>query len=142
MPGETIHFSVGQAAPAQAVVGTANPMVKIPDNKTAGVDSTITIAESGTVAQLKVHLDIAHPYIGDLRVVLTSPGGRRAILHSQQGGSADNLVVTYDSAAPLSPLSALVGQPMSGTWVLRVADLARIDTGKLNKWTLDLVPTG
>jgi M6 family metalloprotease-like protein len=138
MPGETINFSVGQAAPAQTVVGTANPMVKIPDNKTAGVDSMIAIAESGTVAQLKVHLDIAHPYIGDLRVVLTSPGGRRAILHSQQGGSADNLVVTYDSAVP-GVLTTLVGQPMQGNWVLNVSDRARQDIGTLKSWRIELI---
>ena len=58
------------------------------------------IAASGTVAQIKVGVDIEHPYIGDLRVALHSPAGRRAVLHAQLGGSTDNLVATYDSASP------------------------------------------
>jgi subtilisin-like proprotein convertase family protein len=47
-------------------------------------------------------------------------------------------VVTYDSAAPLSPLSGLVGQGVKGTWTLRVADLAAQDVGKLNRWALEI----
>ena len=56
--------------------------------------------------QLKVSVDITHTYIGDLRVELLSPAGRRAILHSQLGGAQDNLAMTYDSAAPASVLAA------------------------------------
>jgi subtilisin-like proprotein convertase family protein len=73
---------------------------------------------------------------------LVSPSGRSVVLHSQLGGGQDNLVVTYDSAAPLSPLSALAGQPIQGNWTLRVADVARIDVGTLNKWGLEIVPAG
>jgi subtilisin-like proprotein convertase family protein len=71
---------------------------------------------------------------------MVSPAGRSAVLHSQLGGDQDNLAVKYDSATPLSPLSALIGQSMQGNWVLRVADLARVDTGSLNKWSLEVVP--
>jgi subtilisin-like proprotein convertase family protein len=136
-PGDTIQFSVGQAAPAQIVVGTADPMITIPDNNTTGVASTIAIAESGTVAQIKVRIDIEHTYIGDLRVELTSPGGRRTVLHAQQGGSADNLVTTYDSTSP-GVLTTMVGQPMKGDWVLNVSDRVRRDEGKLKSWRLEL----
>jgi len=55
-------------------------------------------------------------------------------------GGQDNLVVTYDLATPLSPLSSLVGQSMQGNWTLRVADLAVVDIGKSNKWSLELSP--
>ena len=112
-------------------------MLKIPDNKAAGVSSSINIAQSGIVARIKVSVDIEHPFIGDLRVTLTSPTGRRAVLHAQLGGSNDNLVATYDSASP-GVLSSLVGQPMQGAWVLNVADRARSDVGTFKKWDIEI----
>ena len=53
----------------------------------------------------------------------------------------DTRVKSIDSAAPLSPLSALVGQGIFGTWSLRIADLAVEDVGKLNKWGLEITPS-
>ncbi len=127
---------------AQVVRGDVAPNLAIPDNDAAGISSSIAISEHGSVDQLKVSIDITHTYIGDLRIVLISPAGRSVLLHSQLGGGQDNLVVTYDSAAPLSPLSALSGQPIQGNWTLRVADVARIDLGTLNSWSLEIVPAG
>ncbi len=136
-PGETISFVVGRSAAAQTVGGDAAPMAAIPDNKTAGVASVIAIDVSGTVARIRVGLDIEHSYIGDLRVVLSAPSGRRAVLHARLGGSDDNLVATYDSASP-GVLSSMVGQPMQGNWVLTVSDRARRDIGTLRSWQLEL----
>jgi len=45
--------------------------------------------------------------------------------------------MAYDSA---TPLSALAGSTILGNWMLRVADLAAIDTGTLNRWNLEMVP--
>ena len=126
----------------QIVRGEAIPNLPIPDNTSAGVSSTIAMNPSGSVRQIKVSIDITHTYIGDLRIELASPAGRGIILHSQLGGDQDNLVATYDSATPLSPLSALVGQPIQGAWTLRVTDVARADVGTLNKWSLEIVPMG
>jgi M6 family metalloprotease-like protein len=137
-PGQTITFKAGQSAPVTTnATGQAAPMIKIPDNKTTGVSSTITISQSGIVSRIKVSIDIKHPYIGDLRVVLTSPTGRRAVLHAQLGGSSDDLVATYDSASP-GTLTNMVGQPMQGAWVLTVSDRARADVGTFNKWAIEL----
>ena len=136
-PGETIALSTGQAVSAQTVVGQANPMLAIPDNRAIGVSSAINITQSGTVAQIKVSVDIEHTYIGDLRVVLTSPSGRSAVLHARLGGSADNLVATYDSASP-GTLTSMVGQPMKGDWMLNVSDRARRDVGKLRSWRIEI----
>lgn len=49
------------------------------------------------------------------------------------GRNQDNLVVTYDPAAPLS---GLAGQALQGGWTLRAADVAPSDMGTLNKWSL------
>jgi len=127
-------------AGATTASGEASPRAAIPDNNATGVSSNIAITRAGLVGQLKVAVDITHTFIGDLRITLTSPGGRNVVLHSQLGAGQDNLVVTYDSAAPLSPLSALLGQAMQGNWTLRVVDAAAVDVGTLNKWSLAIVP--
>ncbi|MGI6856888.1 M6 family metalloprotease domain-containing protein [Mesorhizobium sp. 1B3] len=136
-PGEIISFAVGAAVSDVVAAGAASPMLSIPDDKAAGVSSTIAIAQSGTVAELKVSVDIKHSYIGDLRVVLTSPAGRSTVLHPQLGGSADNLITTYSSAVP-GILDDMVGQPIMGVWTLNVSDRARVDVGKLRKWSIEL----
>jgi subtilisin-like proprotein convertase family protein len=113
-------------------------MASIPDNRSAGVSSAISISIPGTVGQIRVSIDLGHPYIGDLRVALTSPTGRSSVLHPQLGGPADNLVETYDSLAPGSMLSAMAGQPMMGVWTLDVSDRAAADIGTLRRWSLEL----
>ena len=120
--------------------GEATPNLAIPDNDPLGVSSRIAIARAGSVGQIKVAIAITHTYIGDLRIELVSPAGRSVVLHSQLGDGQDNLVVSYDSAAPLSPLSQLAGQAMQGDWTLRVVDTAAVDTGSLDKWSLEIVP--
>ena len=82
-------------------------------------------------------IDIEHPYIGDLRVELLSPPGGARRCTRRLGGSADNLVATYEST-PFGALSPMIGQPMQGDWMLRVSDRASQDTGTLRSWKLEL----
>ena len=136
-PGASIAFAVGATAAPETVVAEASPALAIPDANPVGVASVLAITASGTVAQIKVGVDITHTFVGDLSVELRSPAGRRAVLHAQLGGGADNLVTTYDSASP-GVLASMVGQPMQGDWMLSVADRVGQDVGTLNKWRLEL----
>jgi M6 family metalloprotease-like protein len=138
-PADAIAFKVGATAASLVASGQASPMATIPDNKTTGISSVIPIAQSGTLAQIKVAVDIQHPYIGDLRVALVSPAGRSTVLHPQLGGSADDLVATYDSAMP-GVLGDMAGQPMKGNWTLNVSDRVKADVGKLRNWSIELRP--
>lgn len=142
-PGPVIRFTVGTAAgpgPAQVLTGESAPAAFIPDNRPAGVTDAITLSGAGTVQSLELSLDITHTYVGDLRVVLLSPTGRRAILHNRTGGRADDLHLRL-SSGPGSALVALVGQPVTGEWTLRVTDNARVDTGTLDRWSLTVTTT-
>lgn len=76
----------------------------------------------------KVSVGIVHSYIGDLRVDLIAPSGRVYVLHNYGGGSADHLYVTYQVN--------LSGEPMNGTWRLRVYDAYGGDIGRLDRWSL------
>lgn len=116
------------------------PNLDIPDNNATGVSSSLAFTNQGTTRQVKLWVQIEHTFIGDLRVELFSPTGRRAVLHAQSGGGADNLALDLDSNAPSSPLLPVVGQAVQGDWVLRVTDLAGQDVGKLRKWGLELTP--
>jgi extracellular elastinolytic metalloproteinase len=117
---------------------TSRPGLAIPDDDPAGVSDTVSVGGSpATIRVLRVGLDITHSYIGDLRVELHAPGGATARLHDETGGSADNLVVTLDSASH-GALGDLVGGQAVGTWRLHVADREGADIGKLNEWWLEI----
>lgn len=136
-PGDSISFSVGDKSVSKSASGEQAPHLAIPDNSVGGVSSNISINVSGIVRRIKVGVDIAHPYIGDLQVELLSPTGRRALLHGRQGGTGDNILATYDSNRP-GELANMVGLPMLGDWILRVADRAAADKGVLNRWRIEL----
>ena len=123
------------AAPARIAVADATPELAIPDNTPAGVGSALAFAQRGTVQALELGVLIEHSYIGDLRVELLAPSGRSAVLHDRAGGRTRNLELDISSASSVA-LASLVGQPLAGSWVLRVADLAREDIGTLKSWSL------
>jgi subtilisin-like proprotein convertase family protein len=116
---------------------TNNTPVAIPDNNPTGITSTINVPEGLTISDLAATVNITHTFIGDLVVTLRSPAGTIATLHSQTGGSTDNLNQTF-------ALSAFNGQNAAGTWTLSVSDRASIDVGTLNSWSLSITgaPTG
>jgi len=130
-------LEIDLAADALTAEASAAPRLEIPDANAAGVASHVSIGEEGTVQALEVEAAITHTYVGDLRVELVAPSGERAILHDRTGGNGRDLRLSLDSrdSARLRPL---VGQPMRGTWLLRVVDLEPLDEGTLEQWALRL----
>jgi subtilisin-like proprotein convertase family protein len=116
---------------------TAN--LAIPDNNTTGVTSTQSYAQTGTVAAVKVRVNITHTYQGDLEVALIAPDNTTVLLHNRTGGAADNINTVYpDLTASAQSLGAFTGKAINGAWRLRVRDLAGADVGTLVSWTLSL----
>ena len=116
-----------------------SPGVNIPDNDPNGIERTLGTNASGQVKGLSVSVDITHTFIGDLVVTLISPAGTSVDLHQRTGGSADNIIRTYTPES-VPGLEALLDKPIQGNWKLKVADLAGRDVGKLNRWSLKIVP--
>jgi len=114
---------------------TNDTVVDIPDNDDAGITSTINIADDITVFASDIYVNITHTWIGDLTVMLTSPSGTSAALHSGSGGSDDNIDKTFSSAA-------FNGEVATGDWVLSVTDSAAGDNGSLNNWALTITGIG
>ena len=130
-------IEIGYEISEQAIHQEMSPNLDIPDKNASGVSSVIAIAASGTVKAIAVEVAIEHTYIGDLLVDLVAPSGQTVTLHNMTGGSQDNLHQTYDqTSAPA--LETLVGQSLRGDWTLRVKDLQKMDTGRLEKWALYL----
>ena len=158
-------------APTVSCIGAPGPtvgstgdmtVVPIPDDDPAGVSTTITVADTGSVLDMNVDLDIEHTWVGDLIVTLESPMGTSVTLIDQMGvpastfGCSNNdLLVTLDDEAgapiedectgspitgsfiPNEALSAFDGEEVNGDWILTISDNAGGDTGMLNAWTLN-----
>ena len=136
-PGEVVTFLVGEVGDAGAtVVGKSEPALSIPDGGSNGVADTITFDSPGTVRAMTFEADITHPFAGDLRIVLLSPTGRRAVLHDRVR-TGRNLHLELDTEPP-SALAPMVGQPVAGTWLLRVTDASPDDAGSLDRWRIEI----
>ncbi len=122
------------------------PGPPIPINDLSTITSTLTIPDAFCIGDVDVEVDITHTYIGDLIVELTSPQGTTVRLHNRTGGSADNLVRTYDQGVlnPDGPgaLTDFNGQSALGNWTLLVSDNAGADVGALNTWKLKIAQSG
>ncbi len=129
-----VSVAATRVATERMVEAEARPNQQIPDVGTP-IISSIEINEDGLITDLRIRVDIAHTYVGDLRVDLLAPDGSSVVLHNNTGGSADNLFRTY-SVQDTPALRPLLGRPLRGVWRLRVRDTVRFDVGRLNRWRI------
>jgi subtilisin-like proprotein convertase family protein len=98
----------------------------------------MSVAATGTIASLRVRVQLTHTYIGDLELSLIGPDGTTVLLHNRTGAGTDNIFTVYpDLTAPAQSLSAFTGKASAGAWTLKIRDLAAADVGTLNFWELD-----
>ena len=119
---------LARAETTQTLKAEATPNLEVKD--LSSVTSTLSFDKDVSIDSLKLSMDLAHTYRGDLKVTLTSPSGKTATISDRQGGGADDLKGTFD-------LSAFKGEKTKGTWTLTVEDKARADTGTLKHWSLE-----
>ena len=113
--------------------------IAIPDNDQRGIESQLTIQDARDVRKVFVHVDIAHPARGDLRVILIAPDGTEVVLHESSADRTPDIHGTFGiDLTPDQPLGVLNGRPANGTWTLRVADVLPRDAGTLLSWSLVL----
>jgi subtilisin-like proprotein convertase family protein len=151
--GGYFAFRTGQPN-VTSLVSTDTPLA-IPDNVPAGVTSTIAVADTSTVQDVNVTVNITHSYDHDLTLSLTTPANTSITLAAARGGSANNFTNTVfddEAANPISagaapftgsfrpeqPLSAADGPSGAGNWRFKAVDGAPQDTGTINSWTLKL----
>lgn len=131
----TVGVTVANGGPS-CVNGTFSATglpLPVPDNTTVGVTSSLQVTGNGGVGSLALSASISHPYRGDLVVTLISPSGTQLVVSNRSGGSADNIVITNQVITNFN------NQTAAGSWRLKVADLASIDTGAIDAWSLKIV---
>src|SRR5262245_44010751 len=117
--------------------------------------SSIVVGDDFDAADVNVQVNVAFPDVGVLDLSLVSPSGTVVDLAPAVGTAGANYQITiFDDEAstpigsgsapfigsyrPSSPLSALDGQDVHGTWQLRVNN-AWLYSGTLNSWSLSLL---
>jgi carboxypeptidase D len=136
--GTTSALFVPVGAPETSTRPSTDTPQPITDNSTS--TSSLTVSTDQEIAEVNVRVDLAHTYIGELRVTLIAPDGTQIRLHDQTGGSSDDIHTWYDTdTPPVNSLDSLIGRSTLGTWQLRVQDLGTGDTGSLQQWQLQLI---
>ncbi|MGC8862607.1 MAG: beta strand repeat-containing protein, partial [Armatimonadota bacterium] len=135
---------------------SADTLKDIPDGDSDGVTSVLDLSGfSGKILSVGVVVDILHDYDADLKATLISPAGTRVLLFQGVGGGGQNFTATLiadeapvsitagsapfsDSAGyrPMSPLSVLKNEDITGVWKLELVDMNVGSTGKLVSWCL------
>ncbi len=118
----------GGGTPTTPASYTNTDNYNIPDNKTTGITSPITVTRTGNSGTVTAVVNIVHPYIGDLKVQLISPTGQTATLHNNTGAGADNINKSYTVD--------MTGVESSGVWKLKAVDSGRGDVGYIDSWEL------
>ena len=131
--------------------------IPIPDSPAPAISSTITIPPTaGVVGDVNVTLDIPHTWMSDLDVTLTHDGV--SVLIAAFCPESDGYNCTFDDdglpvvcngdgfqvtgiVQPLNPLAGFNGTAVGGDWTLSVEDQVGADTGTLNLWSIDIVPS-
>ncbi|MFB8214391.1 MULTISPECIES: M4 family metallopeptidase [Streptomyces] len=133
------HAWAGINVGARPGGGNPDPGGKVFENTTAvtipdaGAAVTSSVTVSGVTGNapstLKADVNITHTWRGDLVVDLVAPDGTAYRLkNSSSGDSADNVVETYTVNAS--------SEVANGVWKLKVQDVARQDTGRINSFKL------
>ncbi|MEU3449318.1 M28 family metallopeptidase [Streptomyces thermolilacinus] len=123
-------LSAGTAEPPTGDTYQNTTDVPIPDGGAAVTSAVTVTGRTGNApAALRVGVDIVHTWRGDLVIDLVAPDGTAYRLKNSSGSdSADNVRETYTVDAS--------SEAANGTWLLRVQDVARYDTGYINSWSL------
>lgn len=119
-----------------------SPGEPIPDGVGWGAMSVINVpvVDSGFILEVSVDINVDHPDQGELKVLLTGPGGTEVILHDHSNPGAAHLMgnwtatLTVDGPGSLDDYLDLSNK---GDWTLEVIDNIAGNTGTLNSWGLN-----
>ncbi|GAA4046755.1 zinc-dependent metalloprotease family protein [Flavobacterium chungnamense] len=138
---------------------STNVPITIPTTANVTANSTLNVTSTNTVSDANVTIDITHSWVNDMTITLISPSGTQVQLVAQPCTSValNDITATFDDAGvpivcgnnpaisgvviPAQALSAFNGEPMNGTWTLRVLDSFNQDGGSINGWSLNLCNT-
>ena len=98
----------------------------LPDGNATGRSFNLTVADNVAIEHVSLAMSITSTWIGDLRVVMTSPEGTQVVVALQQIGVSTNFSGTW-----IYGIDALRGELAAGTWTVQVADRFEADENRL-----------
>ena len=102
----------------------------IPDSTFAGISEDFMLSGEQPLEEVEVHLNISHPWRGDLEALLTSPAGTVSrLMYGNLADSFNNINWTFLS-------NAFWGEAPQGTWTLTVRDVFGGDIGTWNNYSV------
>jgi subtilisin family serine protease len=140
------------------IAGKSTTTPKICPNLTTIYDTIpVTLPGTNWIIDVDVMANISHRTASDIDLFLVR-NSSQSELTSDNGGSGDSYVGTIfdDEAAlpitsgtvpftgrfrPETPLSTFDGQPVAGSWILRLFDDASGDYGTLDSWQIEITYT-
>ena len=123
---------------------THSPHLLIPDNGLStgagGAFDFIQVTQALRVERAEVTLNVTHPWVGDMYVLLSSPSDTTSFLISRPGSGAlgafgssqDNIHFTFDTVLGW-------GESSIGSWQLGIFDVESGLSGTFDSWTLKLI---
>jgi subtilisin-like proprotein convertase family protein len=109
-----------------------SPAMTIPDSNPTGATAKFTIRRGITsLERISIHLDITHPYRGDIIGYLISPKGVSVQILKGTGGSRDDIHETLVGGQDFD-FMAIKGHPINGKWKLVIVDKGNGDIGTLD----------
>ncbi len=158
----------GASAVTTATYSSGDMTAAIPDNGTLPAPPISVPTDAGPVADVDVHVRLAHGSVGDL-VLTVRHGDTSVVVFQNRGGSGDDLGISPDTCdgvfttfdddesnpqiglgnapftgryRPDNSLSAFKGKPAGGDWTLEVRDTAgNTIAGTFFCWELDITMT-
>ena len=116
---------------------TSFDTVTVPDNDPAGVTFNLDIAAGSVeVESVALLLDLTTTYVGDLRILLTSPQGTTITVALQSA------LGTHVNGLWQWGIEGLRGEEAQGTWTLQVIDTAAEDVITLRSIQLQIIGPG
>ena len=127
----------------------------IPDNSIVGVTSKINFSNILTITDVNVTVNITHPWIGDLELILISPEGTQITLVESRFDEGDNYTNTvFDDEAvlnfsagsapytgsfkPQNSLELFNNENSFGEWILKAIDNGPADIGTIDNWSISI----
>ncbi|MHB1147375.1 MAG: reprolysin-like metallopeptidase [Lutibacter sp.] len=156
--GESAFSGTFKFTTENEVCDTSNALdvpLNIPDNNATGVSSIINITTNKLIRDVNVTVNITHPWIGDLDLILISPSGKSVLLVASRQDPGQNYTNTVFDDSALNPLSSgtapytgtfspegtlsnFYNEESYGIWILKVVDSGPDDIGKINSWNLEI----
>ncbi|HLP93510.1 MAG TPA: proprotein convertase P-domain-containing protein, partial [Saprospiraceae bacterium] len=149
---------------ADLIANAKGSSFPINDLQTTQGTANVGACVGATIQDVNLSLNIAHTWIGDLRIELTSPAGTTMVVWANNCGATDNIIHNFDDEAancytlctdygvgntgrPLACaagtgttdfLSKFDGENPAGNWTLRIRDGVGGDQGVVTAWSLNI----